>query len=267
MILASDLSVATLLALLAAAAYLWVALRHGALAQRTARACMALAWSGHGAVLALGFGLGGDAAHFGFGPALSMTAWLVVGIYGLETWFHPQLPTRWGLGAAGAAFLVVAALFPGHPLPQRGSVLLAVHQAMGVASYGLFGVALLHAWATRRTELQMRMAAQAPDGLPLLTLERLTYRLVTVGFVLLSATLLGGYFFGDLWSDAPLRWDHKILLSVLAWAVFAVLVVGRRVLGWRGTRAIQMLYVGSGFLLLAYAGSRFVLEVILERSV
>jgi len=101
--------------------------------------------------------------------------------------------------------------------------------------------------------------------LPLLTLERLTYRLVTAGFVLLSATLLGGYFFGDLWSDVPLRWDHKILLSVVAWAVFAVLVIGRRVLGWRGARAIQMLYLGSGFLLLAYAGSRFVVEVILER--
>ncbi|NBW26097.1 MAG: cytochrome C assembly protein [Betaproteobacteria bacterium] len=202
----------------------------------------------------------------GFGPAMSMTAWLVLGIYGVETWVYPQLPTRWSLGAAGAVFLLVAAMFPGHALPERGSVLLAMHLAMGVASYGLFGVALIHAWATRRAEAQIRMAAQAPEGLPLLTLERLTYRLVTAGFVLLSATLLGGYFFGHLWSDVPLRWDHKILLSVLAWAVFAVLVIGRRVLGWRGARAIQMLYLGSGFLLLAYAGSRFVLEVILERS-
>jgi ABC-type uncharacterized transport system permease subunit len=51
----------------------------------------------------------------------------------------------------------------------------------------------------------------------------------------------------------------------VAWVVFAVLVIGRRVMGWRGARAIQMLYLGSGFLLLAYAGTRFVVEVILER--
>jgi ABC-type uncharacterized transport system permease subunit len=265
MILASDFSATTLLALLTAAIYLWAALRRNAVSQRAARLGMVAAWLCHAAVLALGFGLGGDPAHFGFGPAMSMTAWLVLGIYGVETWLYPQLPTRWGLGAAGAVFLLVAAVFPGHALPERGSVLLATHLAMGVGSYGLFGVALMHGWATRRAELQIRMAAQAPAGLPLLTLERLTYRLVTAGFVLLSATLLGGYFFGHLWSDVPLRWDHKILLSVVAWAVFAVLVIGRRVLGWRGARAIQMLYLGSGFLLLAYAGSRFVVEVILER--
>jgi ABC-type uncharacterized transport system permease subunit len=266
MILASELSAVTLLTFLTAALYLWSALRRSAMSQRGARLLMVAAWLGHAGVLAFGFGLAGDAAHFGFGPAMSMTTWLVLGIYGVETWLYPQLPARWGLSAAGATLLLVAWALPGHALPERGSVLLAVHLAMGVASYGLFGVALLHAWATRRTESQIRMAAQAPAGLPLLTLERLTYRLVTAGFVLLSATLLGGYFFGHLWSDLPLRWDHKILLSVLAWAVFAVLVIGRRVLGWRGARAIQMLYVGSGFLLLAYAGSRFVLEVILERS-
>jgi ABC-type uncharacterized transport system permease subunit len=252
MILASDFSAATLLALLTAAMYLWAAVRRNLVSLRAARLGLLAAWLCHAAVLALGFGLGGDPAHFGFGPAMSMTAWLVLGIYGVETWLYPQLPTRWGLGAAGAVFLLLAAMFPGHALPERGSVLLAMHLAMGVASYGLFGVALLHAWATRRAELQIRMAAQSPEGLPLLTLERLTYRLVTAGFVLLSV---------------PLRWDHKILLSVLAWAVFAALVIGRRVLGWRGARAIQMLYLGSGFLLLAYAGSRFVLEVVLERSV
>ncbi len=266
MILASELSAVTLLTFLTAALYLWSALRRSAMSQRGARLLMVAAWLGHAGVLAFGFGLAGDAAHFGFGPAMSMTTWLVLGIYGVETWLYPQLPARWGLSAAGATLLLVAWALPGHALPERGSVLLAVHLAMGVASYGLFGVALLHAWATRRTESQIRMAAQAPAGLPLLMLERLTYRLVTAGFVLLSATLLGGYFFGHLWSDLPLRWDHKILLSVLAWAVFAVLVIGRRVLGWRGARAIHMLYVGSGFLLLAYAGSRFVLEVILERS-
>ena len=121
MILASDFSAATPLALLTAAMYLWAALRRNLVSQRAARLGMFAAWLCHAAVLALGFGLGGDPAHFGFGPAMSMTAWLVLGIYGVETWVYPQLPTRWSLGAAGAVFLLVAAAFPGHALPERGS--------------------------------------------------------------------------------------------------------------------------------------------------
>jgi len=108
MILASDLSAATLLALLTAAMYVWAALRRKLVSQRAARLGMFAAWLCHAAVLALGFGLGGDPAHFGFGPAMSMTAWLVLGIYGVETWLYPQLPTRWGLGAAGADALGLA---------------------------------------------------------------------------------------------------------------------------------------------------------------
>jgi ABC-type uncharacterized transport system permease subunit len=48
--------------------------------------------------------------------------------------------------------------------------------------------------------------------------------------------------------------------------VIAILLVGRYRFGWRGRKAVRFLYVGAGLLLLAYAGSRFVLEVILERS-
>jgi ABC-type uncharacterized transport system permease subunit len=52
----------------------------------------------------------------------------------------------------------------------------------------------------------------------------------------------------------------------MAWGVFAALLVGRRLRGWRGRRATRWLYVGAVLLLLAYAGSRFVLEVLLGRG-
>ena len=58
---------------------------------------------------------------------------------------------------------------------------------------------------------------------------------------------------------------HKTVFSVLAWLVFAGLLVGRARLGWRGAKAVRVLYLGSGLLLLGYAGSRFVLEVVLRR--
>jgi ABC-type uncharacterized transport system permease subunit len=53
---------------------------------------------------------------------------------------------------------------------------------------------------------------------------------------------------------------------VLAWLTFATLLIGRARLGWRGLKAVQVLYVGSGLLLLGYVGSRFVLEVVLNRA-
>jgi ABC-type uncharacterized transport system permease subunit len=114
----------------------------------------------------------------------------------------------------------------------------------------------------------MREAAQSDAGLPLMTLERLTFRFVEAGFVLLSATLLVGWLFSEqLYGPGLLwNWNHKTIFSVLAWLVFAGLLIGRARLGWRGLKAVRVMYVGCGLLLLGYVGSRFVLEVMLARS-
>jgi ABC-type uncharacterized transport system permease subunit len=125
---------------------------------------------------------------------------------------------------------------------------------------------VVHAWLMMRAERHMRQATEPQAGLPLLTLERLTFRFVTAGFVLLSATLLAGIVFGEQVWGQRWRWDHKTVFSVLAWAAFALLLLGRARFGWRGRTAVRMLYVGSLLLLLAYVGSRFVLEVVLGRT-
>ncbi len=101
--------------------------------------------------------------------------------------------------------------------------------------------------------------------MPLLTLERLTFRFVVAGFVLLTATLAAGLLFGETLYGRAWNWDHKAVFSVLSWLTFAVLLIGRSRLGWRGRIAVRVLYAGAGLLLLAYVGSRFVLEVVLGR--
>jgi ABC-type uncharacterized transport system permease subunit len=63
-----------------------------------------------------------------------------------------------------------------------------------------------------------------------------------------------------------IKWDHKTIFSVLSWLKFAILMVGRVRFGWRGKRAVRFLYAGSGLLLLAYVGSRFVMEVVLGQA-
>jgi ABC-type uncharacterized transport system permease subunit len=162
--------------------------------------------------------------------------------------------------------VLLALFFPGTPLHVSASPWLPLHWALGIASYGLFAAAVVHAWLMMRAERHIRVAADPQAGLPLLTLERLTFRFATAGFILLSATLLAGVFFSEkLYGYGAFKWDHKTVFSILAWVVFAFLLLGRLRFGWRGRKAVRVLYIGSILLLLGYAGSRFVLEVILRR--
>jgi ABC-type uncharacterized transport system permease subunit len=266
MILATANPFVLSLSLLAAAAYAWPALRARHVGLSAARAWVVLAWVLHGAVLA--WGLLGEQAYFGFAPALSVTAWLVAAMYGVESQIFPQLQTRWALCSLGAGAVLLALAFPGTPMVPNASVWLPVHLALGVACYGLFGTAVVHAWFMHQAENRIRLAEDPHSGLPLLTLERITYRLVIAGFILLSATLALGFLFGEsvYGHGHAWKWNHKTVFSVLAWLTFAALVTGRIGLGWRGKRAVRMLYAGSVFLLLAYVGSRFVMEIVLGRA-
>lgn len=233
----------------------------------------------HGLVLLahlLGLGAGGTLGRLGFAPVLSATVWLVLIVYVVESHFVPLRGARRVLACMGLLSLPALLLFPGYGVIMHGAALWEpVHVILAIAAYVLFGAAVLHAVLLNRSERAMRnaavswrlgdAAAAGPQAggtmLPLLTLEKLTFRFVDLGFAVLSAALLLGW-----WFSSPWRWDHKTVFSLLAWAVFAALLLGRRLRGWRGRRATRWLYTGAVLLLLAYVGSRFVLEVLLHRS-
>ncbi|MEO7008676.1 MAG: cytochrome c biogenesis protein CcsA, partial [Caldimonas sp.] len=181
----------------------------------------------------------------------------------LESRFVTLPGARQRLALLGVAVVLLEWAFPGQLHPLAMSKWVPLHWLLGIASYGLFGVAVLHAVMLNRAERQLRKApaAAAPAGMPLLRLERLTYRFVAAGFVVLSAALLLG-----AWFASPWRWDHKTVFSILGWGVFAGLLAGRHAFGWRGPQATRWLYVGTALLLLAYVGSRFVFEVLLHRT-
>jgi ABC-type uncharacterized transport system permease subunit len=266
MILASATPVGTALGLAAAAAYALPALFGHRVGDGARRPVLLAAWLLHAAVLA--WGLLGQQPRFGFGPALSVTAWLVLTVYAIEVRLYPRMRARWALAGLGAVAVLLALVFPGTELHVRASPWLPLHLALGIASYGLFAAALVHAELMRRAEQQMRRASTADPqaGMPLLMLERLTFRFVGAGFVLLTATLIAGFFFGETLYGQAWRWNHKAVFSVLSWLAFAVLLGGRARFGWRGRTARRVLYAGSALLLLAYVGSRFVLEVVLGRG-
>ncbi|MBB3177107.1 inner membrane protein YpjD [Variovorax sp. Sphag1AA] len=267
MILAIPSPLGVALGIATAVAYGITAAASSWLSRASTQWMLALAWLLHGCTLIEG--LTGSVPRFSWAPAISMTAWLVLTVYAIESRLYPQLKVRRALAALGAIAVLLPVLFPGTPLHVAASPWLPLHLALGIASYGLFGAAVIHAWLMTRAERQIRLAAESPSGVPLLTMERLTFRFVTAGFVLLSATLLAGILFSETLYGAAVRawkWDHKTVFSILAWVTFAVLLIGRARFGWRGRTARRVLYAGSALLLLAYVGSRFVLEVVLSRT-
>ncbi len=263
MILSSASPAGVALSLAAAAAYAVAAAGAARLGEAASRRAILAAWLLHAGALATS--LMGQ-PRFGFAPALSVTAWLVLTVYAVERQMFPQLRARWALSGLGAAAVLLALAFPGAPLHVSASPWLPLHLALGVACYGLFAAAAVHAWMLQRVERSIRQGAEPQAGLPLLTLERLTFRFATAGFVLLTATLIVGIFFSEALYGRAWRWDHKTVFSVLSWFVFATLLLGRLRFGLRGRRAVNVIYVGSVLLLLAYVGSRFVLEVVLGRT-
>ncbi len=255
---------ALVLALLTVLAYVVAVWHRG---ERVSSIALVAGWLLHGVVLALdvsGIGGRGPGARLGFGPVLSLTVWLVLAVHTVESRLAPLPSVRRVLAVVGALTVLVAWAFPGENRPLS-SPWAPLHWVMGVASYALFGAAVLHAGMLDSAERKMRRGlggtTAGPLGMPLLRLERLTFRFVEAGFVVLTLTLLMGVLTAQEW-----RWGHKTVFSLLGWGVFAALLAGRWLRGWRGRQATRWLYAGSGLLLLAYVGTRFVFEVLLGRS-
>ena len=94
-------------------------------------------------------------------------------------------------------------------------------------------------------------------------METLLFQMIGAGFILLSVTLFSGFLFlQDLFAQHV---AHKTVLSLIAWCVFAMLLWGRWRFGWRGQTAIRWTLSGFVFLVLAFFGSKLVLELILQR--
>lgn len=171
--------------------------------------------------------------------------------------------------------------FPGAQiLGYAARPLFKLHFVIANVAYGLFTLAAFHAFlmllAERRLHGFTRPAAGEPasgqwlgrwlDLLPpLLTLEKLLFRLIAAGFVLLTLTIASGFLFSEQLFARAFRVDHKTVFAIISWLMFGGILVGRRFRGWRGRTALRWVIASFGILLLAYVGSRFVIEVVLHR--
>ena len=220
---------------------------------------------------------------FGFAYALSAMFWLGALIYWIESFFFSLDGLRLLLLPLAALASLLPLVFGGvRVLPYAAAPMFKLHFVIANVAYGLFAIAALHAVLMLAVERRLHAqrgaggAAHARDGWlsswietlpPLLTMEKLLFRLIGAGFVLLTLTLASGIVFSEQLVDRALSLDHKTVFAVLSWLMFGALLVARKLSGWRGRAALRWVLASFVALLLAYVGSRFVLEVLLHRPV
>jgi ABC-type uncharacterized transport system permease subunit len=219
-----------------------------------------------------------NAMVFGFAFALSAMFWLGAGIYWIESFFFPLDGLRLLVLPLACVASLLPLIFGGvRVLPYSAAPMFKLHFLIANIAYGLFAIAVLMLMLERRLQRMRGMATRHTgngwlaswlDTLPpLLTLEKLLFRLIAAGFVLLTLTLVSGIAFNEQLVDRALRFDHKTVFAFVSWLMFGALLTARRVSGWRGRAALRWVLASFAALLLAYVGSRFVFEVLLHRAV
>ena len=228
----------------------------------------AVALAGHATLV-----VGAVYSQGGLDVSLANALSAVAGLAALFAWLGNRARTLPGVAIVALPVAALAAPLPAlFPNPHRFSLVderwAALHIAVALIAYALLIVAALQALLLMGLERRLHRALpdRVAEGLPpLLTLERFLFRLVGLGFALLTLTLLSGALFSEELFGKPLQFTQKIVFSLLGWLVFGALLVGRHRYGWRGRAALNWIVAGTALLVLAYTGSKFVLEVILGR--
>lgn len=211
----------------------------------------------------------GSGFNLGFFNALSLIFWLTVLVYWLANLKHQLESLQAFVLPPAALFALLPALTStNHFIPQANQPLFIAHIGIALLAYSLFTFAALHALLMTIAERSLHnkpTLIKLPSFPPLMVMEGLLFRVITLGFVLLTITLISGMFFSEQLYGKPLEFTHKIVFSIASWLIYGWLLFGRYQYGWRGKKAINITLIGFVLLLLAYVGSKFILQVLLHR--
>lgn len=205
--------------------------------------------------------------NLSFFNAVSLAAWTVAGLLLVSALTKP-IENLAIIALPLAAIMVLLDLrFPGnHLLGESAGWELRVHVLTSMLAYSLLTLASAQAILLAVQDAHLRR--HHPGGFiralpPLQTMELLLFEMIGLGFVLLTISLATGFaYLEDMFAQHLV---HKTVLSIVAWIAFAVLLWGRYRFGWRGRTAIRWTLVGFAVLMLAYFGSKAVIELILQR--
>jgi ABC-type uncharacterized transport system permease subunit len=224
----------------------------------------------HAAALYLDM-FGGGTVRFSFALTVSVILWLAVVLHGFESLAYQQRGLLALILPTACAGVLLPLIFPvEHPLMHIDAWLFRLHFILAMLAYGVFLLATLQAcllWiAERELHDPARLTAERRFP-PLLRMENLLFRMLSIAFLLLTASLASGLLVSEQLNGTWIRADHKTIFAFLSWLIFGALLLGRKLRGWRGRKATAWTIAGFVMLLLAYVGSRFVLEIILNRPV
>ncbi|MEQ9023512.1 MAG: cytochrome c biogenesis protein CcsA, partial [Pseudomonadales bacterium] len=141
---------------------------------------------------------------------------------------------------------------------------VSAHVVLSILAYGLITIATASALVMSYASYQLKhkhIHALGSLMPPLETIEKMLFEMILAGELFLTASIITGILFHEDFFAQHLI--HKTFFSMLSWLIFAVLLVGHHVFGWRGTKAMKLTVSGFITLLLAYVGSKFVIEMIL----
>lgn len=198
--------------------------------------------------------------------SFSLVSWLAVLLYLIAELRKPVETLGIFIFPIAGTAVFLQLFFPGEMAITNRSFELEVHILLSLLSYGLLAIA-----AGQSVLLLVQthyLKNKHPGGFirslpPLQSMEELLFQIIKVGFILLTLALLSGFIFLD--NIFAQHLVHKTVLSMIAWLLFAVLLWGRWRFGWRGKKAVNFTLGGFIFLMLAYFGSKLVLEIILQR--
>ena len=203
----------------------------------------------------------------GFFNIISIIGWLVALIVLITSFFQPIQQLLLVLYPIAAITIPLEQLFPSDRiLDQSLPMGLRIHILLSISAYSLLMIGTLQALllALQDKFIKSKQISKIIDILPpLQIMEQLLILIIVIGFFLLSLSLTTGIMFIDNLFEQHLI--HKTTLSILAWVIYAILLWGHWSLGWRGRRITRWILVGFIVLILAYTGSKFVLELILQR--
>ena len=212
-----------------------------------------------------------EGLDLGVANAVSLLVWLTMLIYWLAGLIFEGVSAILGLMAPVALVAVaLQALIPTHHfIEYAGDPLFTLHFGIAMLAYSLFIIATVHALLMLAEEKWLHRG-QLPPFLrtlpPLLEMERLLFRILLAAFVLLTLTLVTGTFFSEQLFGKRFTASHKTVFGILSWFIFGGLLAGHYFRGWRGRKAVRWTLAGFICLLLAYVGSKVVLELILQRA-
>jgi ABC-type uncharacterized transport system permease subunit len=206
---------------------------------------------------------GGPDMHFF--ASLSLVTLGMAALTAATAW-RQQLQTL-GVVVYPLAAAMLALYFYDQGQAEKLNWQLQLHVWLALPAYIILSVAALLAlllWFQERALRRRELGGWLRSGPPLVQLETLLFRTIAAGFALLTLALITGVVFVDDLMAQHL-W-HKTVLSGLSWLVFGWLLFGRWRYGWRGPRAVKFTLSAMALLLLAFFGSKFVLELVLHRS-